>query len=253
MRMLLIVSGDVEVNPGPFSQEQVHRMLEVMEMLPSIKMTQEALLTEVTAIKQKQITAEEKLTSLSATLDSLKNDVASLKTLETEVKKMQATTAALTEQFEQLATSHDDLENRSRRNNLIFYGVAEGTSETWEASEAKVAQVCDKLLGFKLEGSHVKRAHRLGRLHTGKCRPIIVNFSSFKTKQGILSQAFKFKDSGMAVGEDFSDNVRHERRKLLEFAKSQNTKYQLRFNRLVIGQKTYYVDPTDMCVKEKTV
>lgn len=60
MKMFLVVSEDVEVNPGPLNQEQVHRMLEVTEMFPNIKMT-EALLTQVTATKQKKKTGEEKL------------------------------------------------------------------------------------------------------------------------------------------------------------------------------------------------
>lgn len=151
----------------------------------------------------------------------------------------------------QLTTSHDDLENRSRRNNLIFYGINEDANETWAISEAKVAKTCDNLLGLKLEDTHIERAHRLGRFNAGRCRPIIVNFSSFKTKQGILSQGLRFKDSGISIREDFSESVRQDRRKLLEYAKAQNVPFQLRFNKLLMGQKSYYFDRTDMSVKER--
>lgn len=160
--MILFVSGDVEMNPDPFTDEQMTRMLETIELFPGMNKTQMAPLTEVTAIKQKQISVDEKLSSLSAALESLKKDVASLQTLEVEVQETRATSSDFTAQLSQLASSQDDLENRSRRQNLNFHGVDEEADETWGASETKIVQLCDSLFEIKLENSHVERAHRLG-------------------------------------------------------------------------------------------
>lgn len=103
------------------------------------------------------------------------------------VLQIQVSSTALTEQLNKLADSHDDIEKHSRRNNLIFYGILEEDNETWAMSEKKVLQLCDTVLGIKLDNSHVERVHRLGRFRAEKCGPIIVNLSSFKTKRSILS------------------------------------------------------------------
>ncbi|KAM7313020.1 uncharacterized protein ISCGN_002941 [Ixodes scapularis] len=253
IRIMLLLSGNVEMNPGPFTQEQTKRILEVLELLPGIHKNQDVILAEMAAIKQTQTSVEEKLTSVFSTLESLKKDVTSLKSLETKVQQIQVASTELAEQFNQLANSHDDLENRYRRNNLIFYGVNEDTNETWATSETKVLQLCETVLGIKIDHSHVERAHRLGRHNAERSRPIIVNLSSFKTKQTILSQTPKLKNSGISIGEDFSANVRHERSKLLGFARTQNSQFKLRYNKLIIGNKVFYYENSEQRVKEKTI
>lgn len=55
-------------------------------------------------------------------LESLKKDGTSLKSLETKVQQIQLAFTEVIEQLNQLANRHDDLENRYRRNNLIFNG-----------------------------------------------------------------------------------------------------------------------------------
>lgn len=66
-----------------------------------------------------------------------------------------------------------------------------------------------------MAGNDIERAHRLGRPNPEKPGPIIVNFPSLKVKQHILLyQEFKLKNSGFSVGEDFSDNIRFERKQL---------------------------------------
>lgn len=100
---------------------------------------------------------------------------------------------------------------------------------------------------------NIERAHRLGRYRPSNNRPIIVNFSSFKIKQDLLSKGFKLKDSGFSVSEDFSANVRYERKQLLEFAREQESNFKLRFNKLIIDGKTFIFDHDAKCVKAKTV
>ena len=41
-------------------------------------------------------------------------------------------------QIEDLGNKLDDLENRSRRNNLCFEGIPESPNETWQESESKI-------------------------------------------------------------------------------------------------------------------
>lgn len=128
----------------------------------------------------------------------------------------------------------DDLKNRSRRNNLLILWIIEEPNETWSRSELKVSEFGQKNLEETLAENNMERAHRLGRTNLEKPRPFIVNFSSLKVKQRILSQGFQLLNSVFLVGENVSDKTRLERKQLLEQAKSQERPYKLRSNKLSI-------------------
>jgi hypothetical protein len=104
-----------------------------------------------------------------------------------------------------------DLEDRQRRNNLIFFNVPESTNQTERED-------CEKLIVSELvkcgifdrdvaDNNHLTdRAHRLGRFDKSKTnpRPIIVRVYNFRDKEHILKNSFKLVDSTMNVSEDFS-------------------------------------------------
>ena len=56
----------------------------------------------------------------------------------------------------------DYLENQSRRNNIVIYGVPEEGRESWEDSEDIVRRVVYQI-GIELEYRDIERAHRVGR------------------------------------------------------------------------------------------
>lgn len=150
----------------------------------------------------------------------------------------------------------DDLENRSRRCNLIFYGVPEVVSEShpvdgperkgpasWLVSEQHVVEICTGKLG--ITPKNIQRAHRIGKFRPGKIRPLIANFASFKEKQDILLNAKKLKGTDISLSEDFSQEVRSKRRHLWEFAKSHrhdDTKVNLRKDTLYFDKVKYVYD-----------
>lgn len=72
----------------------------------------------------------------------------------------------LMQQVKDLQKKTNDLENRSRRKNLVFYGVDDKTSESWGESEAIIKNICKTSLEMELES--VERAHRLGRYNENK-------------------------------------------------------------------------------------
>lgn len=143
----------------------------------------------------------------------------------------------------------DDSENRLRRSNLLFYGLPEVVNETWQRSEEIVTQFCKDSLGSEILASSIERAHRIGRHVSNQPRPIIVKFSHFKVKDALLSCGYKLKGSQFAIGEDFSLSVRTARKKLLEFARSQNKPYKLRFDKLTIEGKQYIYDSVQCVIK----
>lgn len=132
-----------------------------------------------------------------------------------------------------------------RRDNLLFYGLADEPLETWDQAENKILEVMSASFDFTVSKQSIERAHRLGVFSDKKCRPVIVKFSSFKVKQQVLNSSAKLKNNGVTVSEDYSATTRQARKKLVEFGKTQNSTYKLRYNKLYIHDKCYCYNPAD--------
>jgi hypothetical protein len=99
-----------------------------------------------------------------------------------------------------------DLQARSMRDNLIFYNIAEKTEEN--ATEL-VHSLLESQFGIE-DAKEIKidRAHRMGRKKQGlKPRVIVAKFNYFLDKQRILSNAKKLKGTGIAVSEQFPEEI----------------------------------------------
>lgn len=128
--------------------------------------------------------------------------------------------------IEELEDRLDDAENRSRRNKLIFYGIPDPTdSETWYYSEKKKIDFCHNNLVISVAPHDFERAHHLGPHSLGKNPSIIVKFACYKTKDSILSNGLKLRNTKFSFGEDFSLSVRHARKQLIAFAKSNSSNF----------------------------
>ncbi|XP_037509563.1 uncharacterized protein LOC119386310 [Rhipicephalus sanguineus] len=153
------------------------------------------------------------------------------------------TEVRLTSQQASIQNRLDDLEDRSRRDNLIIHGIPDAR-ETWQQTEQKALDVLSTALGRKVSESEIERAHRLGRFTPSKCRPVIIKFSCYKTRGIVLAARSNFKEKKMSVVEDFSVATRLARRKLAEFAKSLpgSPNFQLRYNKLIVNNMRYKYD-----------
>lgn len=94
-------------------------------------------------------------------------------------------------------------------------------------------------LNLQLPDDAIVRAHRLGTFSRHKTRPVIARFTSSKTKDSVLSQKSKFRDTNTSICEDFCKATRATRKKLIDFAKSTGHKFSLKYNKVVIGNKIY--------------
>ena len=150
-----------------------------------------------------------------------------------------------------------DLEDRSRRSNLIFYNFPEADRGQTENCERLVYNLIQRLEIFpEHEELWIDRAHRLGQRNYGnntKPRPIIVKFTYFKQKQTLILNSQKFRVCPINISEDYSRETLDIHKKLFEQAKSAKNKYSdpqksiLRFNvsyrRLVV---TYLLNKNDV-------
>lgn len=149
-----------------------------------------------------------------------------------------------------LSNKCDDAENRLRRSNLLFFGIADKQDETWSQSESRILSFCSKELDITINSQDIERAHRLGHFQPGKNRPIIVKFMRFKDKGQILSASSKLKNSSFSIREDYSARVRLARKKLFSFGQHSSTSFKIRFDKLIMSNKQLVYDAgTDSVVE----
>ena len=106
-----------------------------------------------------------------------------------------------------------DQEARSRRNNLIFWGIPEAISAD-ENCETVVKEFLKTNLQVNTESFIIQRAHRNGRFSRGKTRSIIVNFLDYKTTELIMSKVNVLKGAGKGVSRDFPAEIMAARKRL---------------------------------------
>jgi hypothetical protein len=115
----------------------------------------------------------------------------------------------------------DDLEGRSRRNNIRIVGIPEGAEFGYEDG-VNMERFAESLvmngLHLKLTEDAVQRAHRVGPKKPSKTRDIMVYFLRFKDKEMVRKEAPRVKPSyqchNIYFNEDFSPYVIAKRRVL---------------------------------------
>lgn len=226
-------------------------MTEILTELQKISAGQSKLISDVDELKQQLLTTDKTLSDLGNRMSELERHYQSLLPLRADIAAIQADTTATTHLVSELEERLDDAENRSRRNNLIFYNLPDpNPKEDNNETEQLIINHCLEHLKIKIDPKEIDRAHRLGRHKNDRCRPIIVRFPFFKTKQDVLTNARKLKGTNFSIGEDFSLSVRNARRHLVSFAKQQSGKFQINFKTLHMGSKRYVFDQTSQKVKE---
>lgn len=196
--------------------------------------------------------------STNKRIDGLIKDVQDLKTSlelsQAEIAELKTVTnkerlTNIKTNIQELLDKTDDLENRSRRNNLCFDGITETPgSESWEKSEENVRKVLKDQLKLDDEDIIIERAHRVGKRKPGKCRSIVAKFLSYKDREQVFKSKRKLKGTKITVREDFSDKVNKKRQELLpkmhEARKEGKTAY-LSFDKLIIRDQPRYIDYND--------
>lgn len=81
----------------------------------------------------------------------------------------------------------------------------------------------------------------MGRFNRENMRPIIVKLSSRKRKEKV-NVARRVENAGHLISEDFSPAVRGARRNLLNYARAQDERFKLNFNKFSIGISSFVLD-----------
>lgn len=181
-------------------------------------------------------------------------DCASLVVIKKEVDDIRTLADQNAKDIAFIKTRLDDSEDRARCSNLVFFGLTDCERETWAESESLIVELCRKELNRCRWTSSVdiERDHRLGKFKVSN-RPIILKLSHFKVKEQILSHGRKLKGTEYRISEDYSPNTLTARRRLVEFAKTQQKPFKLRHDKLTIGNKAYTFDCNALKVVPRTL
>ncbi|XP_040360436.1 uncharacterized protein LOC121048313 [Ixodes scapularis] len=241
---LLLLSGDVELNPGPNQSEAILAAIAALSTKTDTRHTEMMeMLTELTT-NQRQL--EQKVSDLTTRLAAVESLVESLDMPQEVPDLSNVVSEAVRGETVALNSRLDELEDRSRRDNLIFYGLLDSSNENWSQTETLIRNTLCRILDLNLSGEAISRAHRLGSYIPNNCRPIITKFSSSKSKDCVLFKRPKFRGSGISVGEDFCRATRLSRKNLVEFGKASGQRFSLRLNKLHVNNKSYvYCPATD--------
>ncbi|KAH7980702.1 hypothetical protein HPB49_018384 [Dermacentor silvarum] len=141
----------------------------------------------------------------------------------------------------------DDLENRSRRENLIVYGIKESVAENQQSLEQVVSK---SILADTLKDPNVaiERIHRIGRPMEGRCQPVIYKLVAGRDKPNILKNCKKLKGTAYSISEDFSQRIQLIRKKLWAAAaehRKKGDKVMLSFDKIKINGKLFRWDGTE--------
>ncbi|XP_042149445.1 protein unc-13 homolog C-like [Ixodes scapularis] len=220
----LLVCGDVEANPGPTDRELLFELLAGQSKMNDTVLNVLASQNEI----------NKKMTALTERIDGLERQVTGLNAVTKQIKDIEAGVSGFDAQLSSLHAKVDDLENRSRRNNLIIYGIDESNTETVEDLEEKVKnEVFLQKPGITITG--IERCHRLGRKVENKPRPTILKFIDYREKLAILRSSYKLKGTKVSISEDFSIRVREIRKHLWKSAaneKENGAKVKLVYDKL---------------------
>ncbi|XP_070393949.1 uncharacterized protein [Dermacentor albipictus] len=211
---LLVLCGDVEVNPGPSTGELLLQLLGGQKSM------------------------QERLDAIEAKLKQVEESAAIVKEVGTRIADMERTIKTLEKKLV-------DIEDRSRRNNLIVFGIPERRDET---STSLMEDVVDGLFKTTLgvQVSSVERIHRIGRKKADKPRPVILKLIDHREKVNVLQNCFKLKkEKNISVGEDFSAATRQVRKYLWDNTadiRRQGGKVKLIYDKVRIDNEMFQWD-----------
>ena len=205
---------------------------------------------------------EQNIQSMSSRIDSLETTCAKLsaenKAINCKNDKLEFTCDELSNENRELKQHTNNLDNYSRRSNVVIRGLTEPQGESNADCERAARDFFKdqlKLSDDVVSSMKFERCHRLGKRAAFR-RPVIVRFSNYKDKVIVWDAKFKLTDHRFSVSDNFSRDTEFKRRKLFAIYKKAKTvekfkkKSTLNGDVLVVDSVRYSVDNLQMLPQE---
>jgi len=200
---LLILCGDIELNPGPVGREEMEEIAASIVERLSKKMDQ--MTVEIKSVQHDIGKLSEKLLKIERDVGAIQRQVDEQEVAIDLVADGQKTTDRL---VKELADCLEDREIRDRRDNLLLHGVPEAGTDDREDCEARFVEIVNDVLPNHLQVSDIVRAHRVGKRAPGKTRPLIARVARSTLKYTILQKRKELRERGIGVSGDLTQKQR---------------------------------------------
>lgn len=131
------------MNPGPPKTARADAQIEnMLATVPRIEKGQNKLLANIKDMKKKQTLTHKDVQELSDRLVEIEKRLAQFEALRQETGEVERNLSALSDRLNKFSARQNESENRSRKNNLVFYGIHDRGYETWADAELRVTQLC---------------------------------------------------------------------------------------------------------------
>ena len=194
---------------------------EIEKTVNMINMKVSDLETKVNTIDSRVIHVEKACAFMDGENDDRKKELKAAKTEVTNLKSrcetLEKNNQSYREQCAKLDSKVTDLEARSMRDNLLFYGVPEGGNT--ENCELLVKQFIEMKLGIQDVGSIIlDRVHRVGNASNNKIRPIVAKFHYYTQREAVRQASYDksdaLKNENLGVGMQWPQQIREARKAL---------------------------------------
>ena len=141
---------------------------------------------------------ETTLVSLKKTLTDVNHELNDLKRSCTFLKEENR---RLKDDLKSVKAKANENEQYSRRNNIRIFGL---TEEGTESPTQLVVKFLKKNLDIDISESEIDKVHRIGKPQDGKPPPLIVKFTTHRSKEAVLSRKRNLKGKRIFVAEDLT-------------------------------------------------
>ncbi|XP_042150731.1 uncharacterized protein LOC121838509 [Ixodes scapularis] len=239
----LLLSGDVEENPGPDGnvEDMVRQILSnqnrIAEDIKEIRTNQENM-------KVNQSRLEASVNEINSKINKIEITMKTVQALNENVKEIEKKVQSLEKTIEYQNDRLTDFENRSRRNNLLVFGIPEVDKESEDDLKKKVIKELFEIkLGVQI--ASLERIHRVGYKRNESCRPVIIKLFNYNEKLAVLKNCRKLKGTKISVSSDYARETREKRKKLWNSAsenKANGDEVFLVHDKLKINNQTFEWD-----------
>ncbi|XP_070550040.1 uncharacterized protein [Ptychodera flava] len=197
---LFQLSGDIELNPGPDTrQATLTRTGELRsaantdetltDILKDIQTNIRELKRDTKSLHKKIEKMETQLNNMEDAIDEVRQTAEGNKERLKKMESLEDDVIRIEIEMKKLQTAKAEMEDRSKRNNLVFRGVQEDENETWEETEQKVKSLLSEKMNIT-DDIEFERVHRMSTGTRASAnstgRPIVAMCSKYKDKEKIL-------------------------------------------------------------------
>ncbi|XP_045215621.2 uncharacterized protein LOC123565929 [Mercenaria mercenaria] len=240
---LLLLSSDVELNPGPTAEtqqsldaisssnmiisphiEQVkHEILAVRADMAEVKNEVAYIKSKVSGVELEQRNMKCKLQEIDSQMDTLtyKSEI-----VDGDVRELAINFEMKLEQIDDIQRQMHYLDKENRKNNLRVFGLNESDDETPESSKTKIENELLKVAYPDDDNmfSSILYARSLGSFDGDQPRMVLIKFATFDIKFKLFSVRNKLRANEIRISNDLTN---YERGKLNELKRQGKKGYFL--------------------------